>query len=51
MGVAELNEPEDDVEAKVKRMSFPSMWGIKLTGRIITPQEWVRIGLLIGRRI
>jgi hypothetical protein len=25
MGVAELNEPEDDVEAKVKSKSLPSV--------------------------
>jgi hypothetical protein len=51
MGVAELNEPEDDVEAKVKSKSLLPLWRTGLTGRVIAPQEWVRISLLFRRRI
>jgi len=37
MGVAELNEPEDDVEAKVKSKCCLPLWSMELTGRIIAP--------------
>jgi hypothetical protein len=41
MGVAELNEPEDDVEAKVKSTSYLLFWGLKLIGRATSPQKRV----------